>query len=223
VPTLDEEERIEACLQSVGSAAEVVVSDGGSVDRTLKIVRELRPDARVVVGEPGRGPQLNRGAASASASRLLFLHADCVLPAGWTDAVHGALDDPSTALACFRLRTEPADGSHPGPWRRFVLSFFDLRSRGWGLPYGDQGFAMRRSVFDGLGGFSEIPLMEDFDLARRSRRLGKIARLPLVMHTSARRFEGRPIRSRVILATFPILFRCGVRPETLARWYGVVR
>lgn len=225
IPTLDEERRIGACLGSIReeSGIEVVVSDGGSADRTLDMVAELRPDARIVTGAPGRGGQLNRGARAASSGRLLFLHADCRLPEGWFEAVTAALDDDEVALAAFSLHTAPTDGREPGLWRRVWLSLFDLRSRGWGLPYGDQGFAMRRETFGGLGGFPEIPLMEDFEMARRCRRVGAIRRIPLAVTTTARRFEARPVRSRLILATFPTLFRLGVAPETLARWYGVVR
>jgi len=225
VPTINEELRIGACLASIGSGPEIeiVVSDGGSTDQTTEIVRLMRPGAVVVGGKPGRGGQLNRGAAAAAADRLLFLHADCVLPDGWFDAVMGALDDAEIPMVTFRLHTEPVSGGRPGAWRRFWLSLFDLRSRGWGLPYGDQGFAFCRQVFDDLGGYPEIPLMEDFALARAARRRGRIRILPLHVRTTARRFEGRPIRSRLILATFPTLFRLGVPPKTLARWYGVVR
>jgi len=183
----------------------------------------MRPDAAVITGPPGRGGQLNRGAAAAAGDRLLFLHADCVLPDGWFAPLMGALDDAATVLAVFRLHTVPSDGRRPGGWGRFWLSLFDLRSRGWGLPYGDQGFAIRREVFDRLGGFPDIPLMEDLALARSCARRGRIRRLPLPLRTTARRFEHRPIRSRLMLATFPTLFRLGVPPETLAGWYGVVR
>jgi rSAM/selenodomain-associated transferase 2 len=225
VPTLNEELRIASCLASIGSRSEVevVVSDGGSTDATMEVVRSTRPDVGVVSGSPGRGGQLDRGARAASAERLLFVHADCILPVGWFEAVMGALDDEQCSLACFRLRTESSDGSLPGAWRRFWLSLLDLRSRGWGLPYGDQGFAIRREVFTSLGGFPDIPLMEDLALARGCRRHGRIRRLPLEIRTTARRFERHPIRSRLIIATFPTLFRLGAPAATLARWYGVVR
>jgi len=223
IPTLNEERTIGACLEAVGKpdGVEVVVADGGSIDRTRELASAA--GARVVEGASGRGPQLNLGARSAAAGRLLFLHADCRLPNGWLPALQTALDDTATALACFRLHTEPSGGRRRSPLYRRWLRVFDLRSFGLGLPYGDQGFALRREVFDRVGGFQEIPLMEDVALARRCRRLGTIRRLPLEVRTTARRAEGHPVRTGLALATFPTLFRLGVSSRTLSRWYGEVR
>ena len=223
IPTLNEERTIGACLEAVGKpdGVEVVVADGGSIDRTRELASAA--GARVVEGASGRGPQLNLGARSAAAGRLLFLHADCRLPNGWLPALQTALDDTATALACFRLHTEPSGGRRRSPLYRRWLRVFDLRSFGLGLPYGDQGFALRREVFDRVGGFQEIPLMEDVALARSCRRLGKIRRLSLEVHTTARRAEGHPLRTGLALATFPTLYRLGVSPSTLIRWYGEVR
>jgi rSAM/selenodomain-associated transferase 2 len=223
IPTLDEERTIEPCLQTVGQrrGVEVVVSDGGSTDETVRLARSM--GARVVEGPPGRGGQLNRGAAAAQTGRLLFLHADCLLPPGWHDAVANALDDPGTTLACFRLRTEPAPGTAPSPVRPFWLRTLDLRARGGRLPYGDQAFAVRREVFDAVGGFPDIPLMEDLAFARECRRRGRIRRLPQEVRTTARRTASFPVRARMMMLVFPTLFRLGVAPETLARWYGNAR
>jgi glycosyltransferase involved in cell wall biosynthesis len=202
---------------------EVVVSDGGSTDETVSTARACHPDVLVVTGSPGRGQQLNRGALKASGDRLLFLHADCILPKFWSRLVTRALDEPATTLACFRLRTEPVDRSRPTTISRLFLGILDLRSRGPFLPYGDQGIAVRRETFTGLGGFPDIPLMEDFSFARRCRRRGRVVRLPAEVRTTARRYERQPVRALAILATFPTLFKLGVSPDTLARWYGVVR
>ena len=222
IPTLNEQAALPGCLSSVGVSpqVEVVVSDGGSVDRTVSIARSA-PDAVVVEGPPGRGQQLRRGASTASGNALLFLHADCRLPVGWLDAVGGALQDPETTLACFRLSTRPANGA--GRIHRAWLSLLDLRSYGLGLPYGDQAFALRREVYEEVGGFPDIPLMEDLALARECRRRGRIRHLPLAVRTSGRRFEQRPVRTRLMTIGFPWLFRLGVAPQTLARWYGEVR
>ncbi len=223
IPTLNEEGAIEACLESVGehSGVEIVVSDGGSTDATRALAS--RRAVRVVVGESGRGPQLNRGAEAASAERLLFLHADCRLPEGWRDAAIRALGDPETALACFRLHTEPGGVGGSSRLKRAWLRILDLRSNGFGLPYGDQAYAVRRDVFELVGGFPGIPLMEDFAFARACRRLGRIRRLPMEVRTTARRFERHHVRTRLMTATFPTLFRLGVSPFTLARWYREVR
>ncbi len=223
IPALNEERRLPACLDAVGASGdvEVVVSDGGSRDRTAEVAA-ARAGVRLLQGSPGRGRQLNRGAAATTAPLLLFVHADCRLPDGWREAVRGALGDPDTALVCFRLHTEPADPDD-GPLVRWWLRLLDLRSHGAVLPYGDQGFGLRREDFERLGGFPEIPLMEDLELARRCRRRGRIVRLGLAMRTTGRRFQRRPVTTRLMTATFPTLYRLGVPPERLARWYGHVR
>jgi rSAM/selenodomain-associated transferase 2 len=222
IPTLNEEVALPGCLESIGvhSGVEIVVSDGGSTDRTVAVARTV-PQLVVVEGSPGRGQQLRRGAAAASGSILVFLHADCRLPAGWLEAVHAALADPAVALACFRLATEPVNPV--GSVRRAWLRLLDLRSRGPFLPYGDQAFALRREVYARSGGFDPIPLMEDVALARRCRRLGRIGRVPLSVRASARRFELQPVRTRLMTLCFPWLYRLGVPPRRLAQWYGELR
>jgi rSAM/selenodomain-associated transferase 2 len=223
IPTLDEEGAIGPCLESVGNhdAVETIVVDGGSSDRTRARARE--GGARVVSGPRGRGPQLNVGASESTTDRLLFLHADCRLPADWLPPLHDALDDESVSLASFRLRTESVSSEAPFVMYGLFLRVFDLRSHGLGLPYGDQGFGVRREVFDAVGGFPEVPLMEDVAFARACKRLGRIRRLPLEIRTTARRFEGSPLRTALMFTTFPTLYRVGVKPQTLARWYGTVR
>lgn len=223
IPTLDEELSIGSCLESVAihKDVEVIVSDGGSSDRTREHARSR--GARVVTGALGRGPQLNLGAASTSSEKILFLHADCRLPEGWMPALSRVLDDRRVSLACFRLRTLPSGRSEPSTLHRLWLRVFDLRSRGFGLPYGDQGFAVRRPVFENAGRFPEIPLMEDVAFARSCRKLGRVQRLPDEIQTTARRVERAPFKTTLLLATLPTLFRVGVDPRTLARWYGNVR
>ena len=223
IPTLDEEGTIGACLDSVGKhdGVEMIVVDGGSGDRTRENAREA--GARVERGARGRGPQLNLGASASNADRLLFLHADCLLPADWLPVLRQALDDERVSLASFRLRTLSASSEAPSAMYRLFLRVFDLRSYGLGLPYGDQGFGVRRVIFDAVGGFPDIPLMEDVALARACRRQGRIRRLPLEIRTTARRFERHPLRTGLMFVTFPTLYRFGVEPQTLARWYGAVR
>lgn len=223
IPTLNEEGTIDSCLDSVGGhrGVEIIVADGGSTDGTRNLVS--RRGVAVVEGAVGRGSQLNRGALATSADRLLFLHADCRLPDGWLAAVIEALDDPRTALACFRLRTTPTDGRVVSGVNKMWMALLDIRSRGLRLPYGDQGLAVRREVYEGVGGFPEIPLMEDVAFSRACRRVGRIRRVPLEIRTTARRYERRPMIARLINLTFPTLYSLGVPAKTLARWYREVR
>lgn len=223
VPTLDEEGCIEGCLDSIGTQAgvDIVISDGGSGDETL--VRARARGAIVVEGPAGRGAQLNRGAAATDSDLLLFVHADCRLPGGWRDRLESALADRRTALACFILRTEPTDPETETLAGRLWLRTLDLRARGGRLPYGDQAFGVRRELFERVGRFPDIPLMEDLVFARSCRRVGKIRRLRPAVRTTARRTERYPVRARLMMLAFPTLFSLGVSPETLARWYGNAR
>ena len=223
IPTLDEGHSIKGCLDSVGAhdGVEVVVSDGGSGDNTIECARSA--GAQVIEGRRGRGPQLNSGAAATRAPRLLFLHADCRLPEGWLPAVSSALADREVSLACFRLHTLSSKTENPSAVHRWLLRVFDLRSHGLWLPYGDQGFAVRREIFDLVGGFREIPLMEDVSFAESCQKHGKVKRLPLAIQTTARRVEYGPLRTMLMFVFFPTLFRLGVSPRTLASWYGSPR
>lgn len=223
VPTLDEEAVIDTCLDSVREpSVEIIVSDGGSSDSTVDIVRS-RTGVRLITGPSGRGPQLNRGAEAARAPRLLFLHADCRLPGGWLRPLLEAVDEPQNSLACFRLHTASSAPGRRGIWPRWWPRLLDLRSRTPALPYGDQGFAMRRGVFERIGGFPDIPLMEDVVCAKRCRAIGRILRIPLEISTTARRFERHPVRARLMTATFPLLFAIGFSPWRLAAWYRNLR
>lgn len=201
---------------ALAHADELVVSDGGSRDRTREIAASL--GAHVVEGPAGRGAQLNRGAAATSAELLLFLHADTILPPGAADAVRAAI-----ARGCcgggFRLRFEPTR-----PLLRFIGAFSNARSRLTRVALGDQAQFATRAVFEQLGGYREWPILEDLDFARRLRRAGRIALLPLAVSTSARRFEKRgPVRTVLTNQLIWTLFACGVSPERLATLYRNVR
>ena len=127
---------IASCLEAVGRASGVVVvvTDGGSRDATLAVVARERADALVVTGAPGRGGQCKRGAAIVDADAYVFVHADCRLPEGWNAAVRGALADPTVAIGCFRLHTEPPPGGNASASARAWWRLLDVRSRGPGLP-----------------------------------------------------------------------------------------
>jgi rSAM/selenodomain-associated transferase 2 len=217
VPTLDEEPAVRQNLAAaVAAADELVVSDGGSGDRTREVAASL--GAHVVEGPAGRGAQLNRGAAATTAELLLFLHADTTLPAGAADALRAAVARGCCGGA-FRVRFEPTR-----PLFRFGAAIANARSRLTGVALGDQAQFVTRETFARLGGYREWPLLEDLDFARRLKRAGHVAMLPLEVSTSARRFVRRgPVRTVATNWLIWTLFACGVPPARLVRLYRDVR
>jgi rSAM/selenodomain-associated transferase 2 len=198
-----------------GGLRDIIVADAGSIDQTQRVATGA--GARVVQAPRGRGTQLAAGAAAARGDWLLFMHADCRLEPGWTvkagafigAAAAGrragyfdlALDD--CAAAARRLERIVA-------WRCRVLA----------LPYGDQGLLISRVLYDAVGGFAPLPLMEDVDLIRRLGR-ARLARIGAVSVASARRYRQggywrRPLLNLVCLS----LYFAGVAPRHIARIYG---
>ncbi len=219
IPTLDEAARIGARLGelvAMSGVDEIVVADGGSRDATLHIASGFR-GVRVVGAPRGRASQQNAGAEAATGDVLLFQHADVALPAGAVRLVEEALRHPLTVAGAFRTWTVPDAGpSRLAP----LLHLADLRSRFSGLPYGDQAIFVRAEAFRAVGGFPEQALMEDLELSRRLRRLGRIRIVPASVRVSGRRFLARPVRSFLAVNVFPALYALGVAPATLQRLYG---
>ncbi len=212
IPTLDEEASLPQLLQALGKADEVIVSDGGSRDRTREIAR--RSGACVVTGPPGRGGQLNRGAAMATSDVLLFLHADTRLPEPALGAVAQAVAS-GAAGGAFAVEFDAR-----GLVWRLGDRLVSLRTRWTGVPLGDQAQFVTRTTFDRLGGFAEWPILEDLDFARRLKRAGRTVLLRPPVITSARRYQQRGI-ARTIATNWLIwlLFFLGVPAARLARLY----
>lgn len=197
-----------------GLALGVTVCDGGSTDSTVTIARSA---GTVVVTAPaGRGAQLAAGAAAGRAAWLLFLHADTALGSGWAPVVRGFTARKTNAgrAGYFHLRFDS-----PDPRARRIERLVAWRSRTLGLPYGDQGLLISRALYDCLGGFRPIPLMEDVEIVRRIGR-GNLVPLGIEAVTSAARYERdgwlrRPLRNLTCLT----LYFAGVRPPTLQRLY----
>lgn len=213
IPTLNEAAVIgETILAILTAGVEVIVADGGSADGTREIAAAA--GARVIQAPPGRGPQQNAGAAQARAPRLLFLHADTRLPVEYLDLVRQTLANPSVALAAFRLGID-----RQGLGMRAVELGVRIRCALWRMPYGDQAFFMRTEAFRRLGGFAEIPLMEDVDLVRRARALGRIQVVRAAVVTSGRRWESAGVfRMSLVNLSCAIGFRLGVSTTRLAAW-----
>jgi rSAM/selenodomain-associated transferase 2 len=221
VPTYNEEARIASCLESLRRFSppwEILVVDGESRDRTIESARSVKsPKAEILSSPRGRGIQLNAGAAVARGEVFLFHHADVSLPDDAPHLIGEALSDPAVVGGAFRTRTIP-DGA--GSLFQPLLGLADLRSRYTRLPYGDQAVFVRAQVWRRLGGFEPIPVMEDLEFARRLRQEGRIRTVRAAVRVSGRRFMERPIFSAVAMNLFPILFRLGVSPHLLARFYG---
>lgn len=216
IPTLDAAAELPHALASLGEGRgagllrEVVVSDGGSRDATVALARAA--GAEVVTGPAGRGGQIRRGVAATSGPWVLVLHADTRLGAGWSAVVADHVAAGGGA-AWFRLRFR-AEGVAP----RVVERWAGLRSRA-GLPYGDQGLLLPRALHDAVGGFEDIPLMEDVAMALRLR--GRLRGLPVEASSSAARYEAggwvrRGGRNLLTLGRY----LAGADPERLARAYA---
>lgn len=215
IPVLNAERALPGCLAALmegleaGLIRELVISDGGSSDATVRIAEEV--GAVVVTGPASRGGQLRRGVEAAQGEWLLLLHADTQLAPGWTDAVIAHMQGQGAAY--FRLAF--ASSALAG---RFVAGWANLRSRWFGLPYGDQGLLISRAQLDAIGGVPDQPLMEDVALARALR--GQLHALPVIARTSAERYgtEGwcrRGCRNLWTLARY----LAGSDPERLAQDY----
>lgn len=215
IPALNEAATLGRTLEHVRRAerVEVIVSDGGSLDATRHIAS--RAGAAVLVTAAGRAAQMNAGAAYARGSILLFLHADTILPADYDGLVRKALDDPSVVAGAFGFRT---DGF--GPAMRSVEWLANLRSTVLNWPYGDQGLFMERRVFNEMGGFPPLPVMEDFELVRRLRRRGPIKTLNEQAVTSSRRWRHLGVfRTAFLNQCLTACYLAGVEPEKLSRLY----
>jgi rSAM/selenodomain-associated transferase 2 len=194
--------------------AEVVVVDGGSEDDSRETVAGL-PPVRWLVSDRGRARQMNAGALATRGDVLLFLHADTVLPDGASAAIREALIDPAVIGGRFDVCLDS-----PRLLLAIVGWMMNQRSRLTRISTGDQAIFVRRATFEAVGGFADIPLMEDIDFTRRVKRQGRMAALRLRVTTSARKWEREGVvRTIVLMWTLRLLYALGVSPTRLHRWY----
>ena len=219
IPTWCEAAGIAACVRHARTIAdEVLVVDAMSPDQTARLAQEA--GARVLaLADRGRGPQLHAGALAATGDVLVFLHADAELGAGARDAIGRALSEPEIGGGNFYLRFWPA-----GRFARFCTWANHMRRRWLRIYYGDSAIFVRRRVYDSLGGFRAVPILEDYEFVRRLERQCKTAYVRDVeVLASARRFEARPLRTLLLWGLIQTLFILGVPAGRLARLYGNLR
>ena len=217
IPTWRDEVELAGALRSASSSGqvEVIIACALGEERRYDDVRTFHPDTILVSAPRGRGAQMNAGAAAARGQWLLFLHADSELPSMWLAVLEELTPNSAVAGGAFRLRIKS------DAWQaRVIERGVRLRVALLGLPYGDQGLFVRRQVFNELGGYRDLPLMEDVDLVRRMRRHGRLLYSQASVLTSARRWEHdgwfRRSARNLWLAT---QFLAGVAPARLARNY----
>ncbi len=216
IPVLNEELAIRSALESVLRLApdELFVVDGGSRDRTPELATSM--GVHVIAASRGRGSQMNQGARVARGEVLLFLHADTRLPETAFDDIRAAMCDPHIAGGRFDVKL---DGE--GWPLKLIGHMISLRSRLSRVATGDQAIFIRREIFNNLGGYPEIPLMEDVALSRALKRAGQIACLKSRVTTSARRWQMEGVwRTIFKMWLLKSLYLLGVSPFRLKRFYG---
>ena len=220
IPTLNEADNIERTIVSARrdygtDEVEIIVVDGGSTDGTPDLVS---PPNTLLQSSPGRGLQMNRGAEAAHGDILLFCHGDTQLPPSWRSPVVAALSRSEVSGGTFAFRFLPARGI------LHLINYLPVPAD-WRLMYGDQAQFMRRTTFERVGGYPEIPAMEDMEMMRALNRVGKLVRIPLRVTTSSRRFlERGPLRQMWLNAkviTRYVFF--GATAEEIAREYYITR
>lgn len=229
IPTLDEERTIMASLLHTAALGfdELIVIDGGSLDQTPLLVESYRRNTqppsqspvRLVTAPCGRARQMNEGAKASRGKILLFLHADTQLPRDAKTMIETALADQRMVGGWFDVRFDPSS-----KWGTIISRAMNWRSRLSGIATGDQALFVRRSTFEQMGGFTDMPLMEDIEFSRRLKRKGRTAALTATVTTSFRRWEQHgPLRTILLMWILRFLYWVGMSPHTLSRWYGSAR
>lgn len=220
VPMLNEESAIASTLRAIRAGApgaEIIVTDGGSSDASISTAKPL---CDIVIEAPrGRAKQMNAGAARSTGDALAFIHADTIVPPTFQSDIERALSDPRIVGGRFDVRLD--DNRF---MCRLIGTLISVRSRISRTATGDQAIFVRRSVFDSIGGFPDIPICEDLDFTRQLKRAGRVACLRSTVITSARRWLNRGIvRTVFTMWTIRALYLAGVSPHRLARLYADVR
>lgn len=221
IPTLNEAQTVRATLSRLQAFPlhEIVVVDGESHDETLEAVSAVTPAARMMSVPAGRARQMNAGAAVTTGEVLLFLHADTLLPSTAVDDIQNALADPRVVGGRFDARLDRDKGLF---W--LICRMMSWRSRLSRIATGDQAIFVRREIFEAIGGFPDLPIMEDIAFSKRLKQAGRLAALRSCIVTSSRRWERQgTARTILLMWGLRLLFFIGVSPHRLRRLYADIR
>ena len=214
VPTLNEAELLSGTLRRIQAnnmPHEILVVDGGSMDETVALAKASGAQVRVVP-RPGRAAQMNLGARNARGDNFLFLHGDTWIGSETLFQVENALRQPGVVGGGFARRFQS-----PSLVLRLTCRIGEWRSRWFGWFFGDQGIFARRTVFEQIGGFHDLPLFEDVDFSRRMARLGRVVTLRSQVVSSARRFSARgPLATTLSDVWLTVRYLAGADPRRLA-------
>lgn len=226
IPTFNEERALPRTLRHLRQLQfdEVIVVDGGSEDQTMTVATShltglSRHEAQVITSNQGRAQQMNAGAAKAQSDILLFLHADTQLPQDSRTTIERVMDNPQFIGGRFDVQFENDHG-----WAWVISRMMNWRSRWSGLATGDQAIFVRRETFERMGGYADIPLMEDLEFTRRLKRQGAITPLSSKVTTSFRRWEQRGALQTIFhMWALRFLYWVGLSPHTLRQFYATIR
>lgn len=217
IPTFNEADNIASTIAAIRGnrcgPVEIIVADGYSTDKTTQLAR--RAGARTLRVRGGRAAQLNAGASRAQASHLLFLHADTAVSPAFDMEIARILDKPGVSGGAFRLTIASSRIAI-----RVIERVANWRASFLQRPYGDQGLFFRREAFTNIGGFPQMPLLDDYEIVRRVSKSGRIEISKLPVTTSARRWDTLGVVKTTLLNQIIIAgYHCGVPVHRLHNWY----
>jgi len=226
IPTFNEERALPQTLRHLRQQQfhKVIVVDGGSQDQTISVAREYLPgisqqEALAIVADRGRARQMNAGAAKAESDLLLFLHADTQLPLDSRSIIEEVMENPKCVGGRFDVQFEDDRG-----WAWVISRMMNWRSRCSGIATGDQAIFVRRDIFEQMGGYADIPLMEDLEFTKRLKRLGEVASLRTKVTTSFRRWRQHGALQTILhMWTLRFLYWVGFSPRILHQFYATTR
>jgi len=215
IPILNEEKAIPALMENLCSQSgdcEIIIVDGGSNDLSLEICGKYK-EVIVISSEKGRANQMNAGAVRANGDVLLFLHADTLLPRGGIEAIEAVMEDKGVVGGSFYMKFDR---------EKLAFKFFSVFTKinCAYLTYGDQAIFIRKSVFEDIGAFKQLPILEDFEIQKRLRKQGRFVKLDLPVTTSARRFLNNGIfKQQLLNIALLCAYELGYSPAKIKAFY----